>query len=195
MDEVFKVYYQRWAFKHPGTQDFIDIVNEVVTNHYGNRFGDNMNWYFDQFLKSDKTLDYKVQRVYARKIYKERGLFNENKQMIYKPEESNNDLYRSVVALERLGEVIMPVEILVHFDDGSELTETWDGVDRAHDFIYERPVKVQWAKIDPENKILMDTNLLNNSYTRDPDRKTGLKYGSKFLFLIQNFMQLVNIFS
>ncbi|MCD6346069.1 MAG: M1 family metallopeptidase [Bacteroidales bacterium] len=195
MDEVFKRYYKRWAFKHPGTQDFIDIVNEVVKEYYGDRFGESMDWYFDQFLKSDKILDYKVSNISVRSMYQDQGLFGTEGKITFKSKGVPLGMYKSVIGLERLGEAIMPVEILVHFDDGSELTEYWDGIDRARDLIYERPVKVTWAKIDPEMKILMDTNLLNNSYTRNPGKKAGLKYGSKFLFLIQNIMQLVNIFS
>jgi hypothetical protein len=30
MQQVMQTYFRRWKFKHPGRQDFIDIVNEVV---------------------------------------------------------------------------------------------------------------------------------------------------------------------
>jgi len=87
------------------------------------------------------------------------------------------------------------VEILVHFDNGEEIIEKWDGSSRAHDLVYERPEKVEWAKIDPEMKMLMDANLMNNSYTLNPSKMSGVKYSGKFLFLVQNLMQFVSIFN
>ncbi len=195
MDEVFQTYYERWAFKHPGTQDFIDIVNEVVVKNHGDRFGENMDWFFDQFLKDDKIVDYRILRISSRKSPKETGLFGQSKVRNFKERKLEENLYRSVVALERLGEAIVPVEVLIHFEDGTEITENWDGKDRAKDLIYERSSKVEWAYIDPERKILMDTNLLNNSVTTQSNKKPALKYGSKFMFLIQNLMQMVSIFS
>lgn len=194
MDEVFKTYYNRWAFKHPATQDFIDVVNEVVVSHHGKRFGENLDWFFDQFLKDDKTLDYRVYSIRSRKVPKESGLFG-GQEKEFKEKELEEDLYRSTIALDRLGEVIAPVEILIHFEDGTEIREFWDGKDRAKDLIFERKSKVIWAAIDPEMKMLMDVNLLNNSVTTRPDKKPALKYSGKFLFLIQNLMQVISIFS
>ncbi|MCK5821356.1 MAG: M1 family metallopeptidase [Bacteroidales bacterium] len=195
MDEVFKTYFKRWAFKHPGTQDFIDVVNEVVTEHHGDRFGENLDWYFDTFLKDDKTVDYKVISVSSRRVYQDAGIFGKADSKLFIEQESEEDLYRSTVALERLGEAIVPVDILIHFEDGTEIIEYWNGKDRAKDLIYERSSRVEWACIDPEMKILMDTNLLNNSVTTKANKKPALKYGSKFMFLIQNLMQLISIFS
>jgi hypothetical protein len=92
-------------------------------------------------------------------------------------------------------EAIVPVEILVHFDNGEEILEKWDGKSWAHDLVYERSEEVVWAQIDPEMKMLMDANLMNNSYTREPSKTSAAKYSGKFLFLLQNIMQLVNIFN
>lgn len=195
MDEIFQDYYKKWAFKHPGSQDFIDIVNEVVTKNHGSKFGENLNWYFDQFLKDDKMVDYRVYQIYNRRMLKDTGIFGKRDSRKFKKRELVEDVYRSTVALERLGEAIVPVEILVHFEDGTEVTEYWDGKDRAKDLIYERSSKVEWAYIDPERKILMDSNLLNNSLSTKSNKKPALKYGAKFMFFLQNLMQVISIFS
>ena len=60
MDEIMKTYFQRWKFKHPSGQDFIDIVNEVVKKNHGDQFGENMDWFFNQVLNSTVACDYKV---------------------------------------------------------------------------------------------------------------------------------------
>lgn len=82
----------------------------------------------------------------------------------------------------------MPEEVLVHFDNGKEILENWDGKDRAHDFIYDKPEKVVWAKVDPYNKIPMDVNVINNSYTTEPEDSAITKYFAKFLFWVENTM-------
>ena len=42
----------------------------------------------------------------------------------------------SSVELERAGEVMLPVDVLVHFKNGDEVLESWDGKSRYKDFNY-----------------------------------------------------------
>jgi hypothetical protein len=60
MTRILRTYYERWRFKHPHTQDFIEIVNEVS--------GQDLSWFFDQVLYSNAVLDYSVSRVKSKKI-------------------------------------------------------------------------------------------------------------------------------
>ncbi len=113
----------------------------------------------------------------------------------FRESETLEDFYQSTVRLQRMEEAIVPVEILVHFDNGEEIMEYWDGQSWTHDLVYERPEKVLWAQIDPEMKMLMDANLMNNSYTREHSKTSAVKYSGKFLFLLQNLMQFVSIFN
>lgn len=50
MNEIFREYYRKWAFRNPSGKDFINVVNEVVTRTHGNKFGADMNWFFDQTI-------------------------------------------------------------------------------------------------------------------------------------------------
>ena len=195
MDEIFKRYYTRWAFKHPATHDFIAIVNEVVQVHCGDQWGGSMDWFFDQFLKSDKMVDYAVTGIRTRKLSEKGGFFGhgENKKFIEPVD--NEEVYRSTIAIERFEEAWVPIEILVTFDNGDELRENWDGKARTFDLVYSRPQKVVSVKIDPDHKILMDKNFLNNSYTVDPPKRFACKLGTKFLFFLQNLMQALSIIS
>lgn len=195
IDEIFKRFYNRWGFKHPASQDFIDIVNEVVTEYHGTKFGESMDWYFDQFLKTGKMMDYAIDGISVRSVKEKGGLYGESSGKEFRESETIEDFYKSTVRLERMEEAIVPVEILVHFDNGEEILENWDGKSWAYDLVYERPEKILWAQIDPEMKMLMDANLMNNSYTREPSKTSAVKYSGKFLFLIQNLMQIVNIFN
>ena len=103
-------------------------------------------------------------------------------------------LFHSKVTVFRLGEVIMPVEILVHFDNGKDTLVNWSGKERTYDLRFDRAEKVVWAKLDPEQKIYMDINLNNNSYTTARQDTTPFrKYMTKFIFWVENLMTTVGM--
>ena len=196
MDKIMKTYYKRWKFKHPCSTDFINIVNEVVLKDHGTRFGENMNWYFDQVLYGSDVCDYKLAAIRNTKVSPPRGIHEVNNiKMTYSSNEYENVLYESKVILHRLGEVIMPVEVLIHFTNDEELIKTWDGRSRSKEFVFERPEKIEWAQIDPGNKIMIDINLMNNGRTTKPEKLTFWKYATKFLFTLQNAMQIFSLFT
>ncbi len=192
MDEIMQTYFERWKFKHPCGKDFIAVVNEVVKKDLGNKLGDNMDWFFNEVLYGTDICDYKLATITVSKIEQPRGFYDSaGVKHFYKVERDNKDkdLHRSKVVVERLGGVVMPEEVLVHFHSGKDILEHWDGKDRVHDFIYDNADKVVWAKVDPYNKIPMDVNLINNSYTLEPKKTSINKYAAKFIFWIENTMQ------
>ncbi len=189
MNEIMKTYYERWKFKHPCVKDFIAIVNEVVTKKLGNKFGDNMNWYFDQVLYGSDVCDYKLASISNIKKEKQRGLYDSaGVKKFYGNGRTNETTYESSVVVYRIGEVKLPVEVLVHFDNGKEILENWNGLNRTAEFKYEGDSKVIWAKVDPYDKIPLDINLINNSLTTAPETGVFYKYSAKIFFWLENTM-------
>ncbi len=200
-NEIFREYYRRWAFKHPSGKDFIEVVNDVVNKTYGDKFGPDMNWFFDQVLYGTGTCDYLV------KNFRNRRLSSEDRDKIERDslsgiaesdsagtDSDNGDLlYRAVVQVERGGEVMLPVDVLVHFENGDEVTETWDGKSRYKDFTYEGRGKVEWVKIDPDYKLRMDVNFINNSMTDDPDRVPIRNLINKILMAIEFYISIITL--
>jgi hypothetical protein len=194
-EEIWKTYFEKWKFKHPSGRDFINVVNEVVTKNHGTRFGENMNWFFDQVLYGSEVCDYKLLRIRNKELTPPKGIDDTGgNKLIYKKTEYENIIYKSSVVIHRLGEVVMPQEVLIHFEDGEEITETWDGKSRTKEFSYEKPEKIIRAIIDPENKIMLDINLQNNSRAVKPQKTVFKKYMIKFLFFMQNLFQNFAIF-
>ncbi len=192
MDEIMQTYFERWKFKHPCATDFIAVVNEVYQKKSGNKFGDNMDWFFKQVLYGSDICDYKLAYISVAEIQPPNGAYDSSGvRLFYKTntDSKNETRYRSKVVVYRLGGVVMPEEILVHFKSGKEILEHWDGKDRTHDLIYKSTDKVVWAKVDPYNKIPIDVNLINNSYAKKPERSSILKYTAKFIFWLENTMQ------
>ncbi|RAK02009.1 peptidase M1-like protein [Larkinella arboricola] len=168
MDEIMRTYFNRWKFKHPNAKNFIAIVNEVVAKRLGSRLGPNLNWFFDQVLYGTQVCDYELHAVRSVR---------------------QGNAYRSAITVYRRGDAQLPVEVLVHFEDGSEKLLHWNGKASAHTFTLTQPSQAEWAKVDPQQKIYMDINLNNNSFAIRPPASPAAKYAAKLMFWAQNWMQ------
>nr|WP_299422293.1 M1 family metallopeptidase [uncultured Emticicia sp.] len=160
MDEVMHSYFIKWRFKHPSVKDFVAIVNEIAPKRTNYKYGKNFDWYFEQTLYKAPDFDYEVSEI------------NQNQ-----------------CTIKRLGDMIIPTEILVKFIDGKEELISWNGEDYSKVLKFEKPISS--VAIDPKNKILFDLNLNNNSRTVEQSSYPFVKYAIKIMFWVQNFMSWV----
>ncbi|HOC87992.1 MAG TPA: M1 family metallopeptidase [bacterium] len=109
--------------------------------------------------------------------------------------EEEKALYHSTVHVRRLGEFIFPVELQMIFADGDTVTEKWDGKARWHKFSVTRPSRLLSATIDPENKILLDVQLTNNSRTLESSSRGINKLTARLLFWTQFFLDMPAFFN
>lgn len=168
MDEIMQTYFIRWRWKHPCATDFIAIVNELVPKRLGTRYGADMNWFFEQVLYGEQVCDYALTSVTNKK---------------------EGDQYESTIRADRLGDMKLPVEVLVHFDNGKEKRFFWDGKSGRKTIKLTQKTSVLWAKVDPSQTLYIDKNLNNNSFTVMPGSAPAGKYAVKLMFWIQNWMQ------
>lgn len=87
-NEAMKEYFKVWSFKHPGPTDFKRIMEKAS--------GIELDWYFDYFVNTTHTIDYKIIGVDHIK---------------------NSDMLN--VSLERVGTMPMPQDLRVTYKDGS----------------------------------------------------------------------------
>lgn len=184
MARVMRTYYERWKFRHPTTGDFIAVAEDVS--------GRDLGWFFDQFLKRAGSVDYAVSSVRSREEAEPLGFYG-GELLAPKPGKSGEEkegekIYRNEVVVQRKGEFVFPQEILVTFENGEEIREEWDGRDKWRRFVYRRPVKLKSARLDPENKILLDVNFFNNSKVMKPDPASPLKYALGLALKFQEFL-------
>jgi hypothetical protein len=191
MDDVFREYYRKWAFKHPSGKDFTKVVNEVVKKEHGEEFGPDLNWFFDQTLYGTGICDYKVSGIKNIPYQKPVGKIEASDTTSVSAR--TDSLYTSTAQLERSGDLTLPVEVLVHFSDGKEILENWDGKSRFKDYKYTGYKKIIWVKIDPDFKNRMDVNFINNSMTTEPDRMPVRRLTDKFTTFIQFLLSLMTI--
>ncbi|MEA2041073.1 MAG: M1 family aminopeptidase [Bacteroidota bacterium] len=191
MDEIFKSYYDRYKFKHPTTEDFVNLVSEKVSKTSG-IYKNYIRSFFNQFLNSSNICDYKVKRIKERKAHSKSGLFG--KKHKFKTSEATGEIITEVI-LERKGNFIIPVEVEIIFDNGDKIRKLWNGESQFKTFSFAGTAKIVSAEIDPDKKIYFDANLNNNSISRETGKAGIRKYILKVLFWLQNVMQSVTFFA
>jgi hypothetical protein len=90
------------------------------------------------------------------------------------------------VTVQRLGDLIIPTEVLVTFQDGSSLRQAWDGQQTPQTFNFTNKSPVQSALIDPDRKILVDLEWSDNGKTARVDLWSWLALVTRVLYGMQN---------
>jgi hypothetical protein len=191
MVRALRTYARRYRFAHPTTEDFIATVNEVT--------GQDWRWFFDETFFSANLCDYAVE-VKSETVRTPAGWLDgkdgrlELKAPGRKDRERKGDAderFESRVTVVRHGEVLLPVELRVDLADGRSVTERWDGRDRWVLFRYEG-AKVVRAVVDPGRKIAIDVDPSNNEWISDarPARRAATKWAARYLFWLQNLLEL-----
>ncbi len=182
--KMIKDYSQRHWFKHPHPKDFYAVVSEYAEQ--------DMSWFLDQFVYGSGKLDYAIGSIRSQKERQSRGWFD-GEYRERAENTSNNTLYRSEVIVRRLGEVKIPVDLLIVFEDEREVKETWDGMYRWEKFTYTHTSRIKEAIIDPEFKLVLDLNRTNNSMKRKPNTLAPLKWTSNWLLWLQHALEFFTI--
>jgi hypothetical protein len=187
MTRILRVYARRFRFAHPTSEDFIATVNEVTGRDYG--------WFFKETWYSSGLCDYAIDAVNERppRLRGFRDSASGVPERVPEPREPPRDdegPWESEVIVERRGDVRMPVEIRIVFADGSTKEELWDGQDRWKRL--ELTKKVARAYVDPERKIALDVDPANNTWVDEKGeaRRAAAKWSARFLFWLQNLLEL-----
>jgi hypothetical protein len=159
VQRILQTFFEKWQFKHPRPGDFFQVANEVS--------GRDLGPFFDQVYRGSAVFDYGVQNVSS--VSKGGGAFVCD------------------VVVRRYGDGIFPVEVLITFADGSTRREAWDGGGRWTRFTIETRSRAVSAQVDPDQILLLDANITNNSFTTEPRRsQAASKWASKWMVWLQD---------
>ncbi|MEM8484279.1 MAG: M1 family metallopeptidase [Bacteroidota bacterium] len=161
MEEVMKTYYNAWRFRHPTTEDFIDVVEKVS--------GQSLDWFFRQYVYGTEVVDYKVADITV------------------VPDEVSDTVVNQV-HLTRDADGVFPQEIEVVFDNGVVETVEWSGEELEKTITFARPAAIEEVHLDPDNKVLLDINQLDNRLRVNPEsRFARLQTANVIVWLQQLF--------
>ena len=196
MARVMRTYHERWRFRHPRSEDFFAVVNEVT--------GQDWSWYFDQVIRGTDLVDYDIGSARSRPVRTARGVFDaaSGRRTVSSSDADEKDLeneraktqrFESVVVVRRSGGVTLPVEVAFKFEGKPVERQTWDGRDTTKLFRFERPEKLEWVDVDPDRKIALDVNWVNNGRRLTPDARPAASWTARWLFMLQNLITTLGL--
>jgi hypothetical protein len=89
--------------------------------------------------------------------------------------------------------VILPVEVELTFEGKKPERRLWDDGERWAKWVYERPEKLLEVRLDPDGKLALDADRLNNERRVEPDPAAARKLATTFLFWLQQGMALLGM--
>lgn len=162
-DKAMQHYFNQWKFCHPYPEDFRNSIIQFT--------GVDLNWFFDQWLETSKTIDYKIGRIKRHK----------------------NDVYE--ITFKRKGSMQMPIDFVVidkndsarHYyipntwfvkPTGANVLPRWIGWGPKLKTTYTATVNIgtgiKNVVIDPSYR-LADVDMTNNS----KNNRVNLRFDSK----------------
>lgn len=190
MARVMRTYHERWRFRHPRSEDFFAVANEVS--------GQDLNWYFDQVFRGTEVVDYDVATATSAAVPQPRGVFDsasgrttvseEDARKAAEEARKKGQQYETTVVVRRKGGAYFPVEVAFKFEGKPVERVKWDGRDRTKTFRFTRAERLEWADVDPDRKIALDVNWLNNGRRVEGDSRAATVWSSRWLFFVQNLL-------
>jgi hypothetical protein len=195
MSRIMRTYQERFRYKHPSSEDFFRTAGEVA--------GRDLSWYFDQTIRGTGILDYEIGSISSEKIRPAIGIFErggkqvelnreaEEKREAEAEKKGEKPQFESIVVVRRRGEVRCPVDVELKFENQPPERRHWDGQEPTVTYRVVGPHRLEWAQVDPDRKLELDVDWLNNSRRISPDRRAQTGLACHWLFFIQNVLALI----
>ena len=192
LKQILATFFEQSRFRHPDPADFFQVANQVS--------GQDLNPFFEQVFHHDRIFDYSVESVSSMKV-ETRGYVDKDGQFLSLAEapdsqttEKTSALYETTVLFRRLGDGILPQDILLQFEDGEEFRTQWNGKYPWKLYRLVKPSKLDYAVVDPELTNPLDINFTNNSRRRQSQATLpATKWTLKWLIWLQDYLQTVLI--
>jgi len=192
MARVMRTYHERWRFRHPRSEDFYEVASEVS--------GRDLDGFFEEAIESPGFLDYEVASVRTERRAPPRGILEDGAVATASaPADDDEDApgdegsWRSAVRVRRRGEIVLPVEVELRFEGAPSERRHWDGRDRWVEYEVTGPHPLTAAIVDPDERLVLDVNRLNNSRRVRPDGRTAAYWGARWTFWLQVALSFVGL--
>lgn len=187
MDVLMKTYFEKYKFSHPRANDFLSTAADVIADRHGAGQKEIVKSLLHQALYTTAVCDYAVKMVRPQEVRSVQGVLGESgKDYI----DSEVEREKTVIHVERKGDFVIPVEVAITKSDGEVIMKEWDGKDHVKEYIVNGDVTS--VHVDPDQKIQLDIDLNNNSYTASKTVKPIRKFSWKTTNWLQNIFQTLS---
>ncbi|MEY2114458.1 MULTISPECIES: M1 family metallopeptidase [Rhodanobacter] len=207
LERAMHEYYRRWRFRHPSVADLRATLAEVSGKPQA------VDAIFDQYVYGTAQIDDRVASIDTAEVLPLAGsTLKDGKRseldgdaLDKQADKQRKDWdhahpdakpgsgpfpWHSTITVRRDGAPV-PQLLRVKFADGSHEDVRWNDGRRWARFDFTRPAKAVSAALDPEQKILLDTNKLNDSRTTMADGSASRRWSADAASLLQVFYALM----
>jgi tetratricopeptide (TPR) repeat protein len=147
-ERVFKTCLKEYGGKRLGYRQFWKVCQKVS--------GQNLDWFFEQWVRSNKYLCYQVVSQESRK---------------------EGEKYISHIRVEaNFDSIMMPIPVKAVFDDGTSQVKITDRFCKVNNISFESSTKLKEVILDPENQLALQKTPLPISPEELPDMITSLPW-------------------
>lgn len=191
--EILSTFFTHYRYRHPEPADFFAVAHRVARQHTG----EDLEWFFDQVHRDNAVFDYAVAEVRSRPVTVT-GWVTEGGERTLRDGsrgQGEDPVFRTEVVVERRQDGVFPVDVLLVFEDGSEIRRHWHGRDAWKMFLHEGPSRLAHAEVDPGRVLLLDVDRTNNSRRLEPPApKAAVQWAAKWLVWFQDYLQTFTFF-
>ncbi len=216
---AMRTYHERFRFRHPSSDDFYAVVNEVA--------GRDLSTFFAQTSERPGILDDEVSSATSVEVEEPRGVFGEGgtkktvtredaRQKDKEAEAAGRHSWRTTVMVRRRGDVVLPTSLRLEYEGGEAQTlplvegepagavenaalgpaaaapgAPWRGRFKKVELTGQK--KLVRATVDPEDRLLIDVNRLNNSRRVEPGSRASARWGTRLVFWLQQLAGLAGL--
>jgi hypothetical protein len=180
---ALKTYAGTWAFRHPTGRDFFAAISASV--------GQDLSWFWGPAFEGTGTAEYTVRTAGCRPKHEARGVFGSGDDRRIVLDDQATGTFECEVVIVDEGTVAVPVDIEVHFADGSIEPYVWDHKDGKswYRIPIDRSSELVEVEIDPDRKILLADNQLDDHLRLTPSSRASLRAAARVTFWAQTMMQ------
>jgi len=187
---LLREYAVSQRFRHPRPSDFFEVVKKHLRGH---ELEHEIAQLLPQIFEGSGVLQYGIASVKSREELLPAGYVGqgEKRRLLSTADPSAAPKnYSSEILLERAGEVIFPVELEWKLEGESPTRERWDGKERWWRKVIPSGGKLEWARIDPERKLLLDVDWSKQEATVEGDGRASARWTMRALLAAQTQLQL-----
>lgn len=160
MNAVLRTYFQKNRFRHPTADDFRRAAESVTRRDW--------RAFFAAYVDRGEMADFAVAAATSTP--------------------AANGTWRTEVVLRRHGGVPQPVNVLLHFADGSSVRRTWDGAQPHAVLQVDHPAPLLYAVVDPANRVALDNRRYNNYLKAEVPENTRSRWSAGLAQLAETLL-------
>ncbi len=159
LDRALGRYARRARFRHPVPEDLLGAIAEVL--------GVDAEENTRAALFDKATVDYEVMSLASHARASPAGIFDDSGKRETRTRGTGDGKFEGWALVTRSGDLKFPVDVEMTAEDGTVTRVTWSGKEESVRLPYSGNSALAYAVVDPDHKVLLDTDTTNNSARSD----------------------------